>query len=481
MSNFELIDFDNDNISSIIIKLKDKSVSVPSWDKLKKDYEPTLHSILSDTTVLKDKIRSDGQVDRSARIIVGLEKLHVRRMAEFTYSIPVKRVYSNIDDNDTRKQISKAIEAIYRNAHINSENIKRSTSLYASCEIFSVWYAVKKSNTLYGFQSEYKLKCKTFSPMNGVCLYPLLNEMDDMIAMSFEYTKKVNDKKITYFETYTEDKHYIWRQGIDAGGWESVLTQVTEDGVVMNGEDIALMKIPGVYAWRSKPVYDGLSPIRAEIEYSLSRNSNVISYNSAPLLKVSGMSKGSEAKGEAYRIIRCEQGGDVSYVSWSQSIEALKYHVDTMEKLYWSQAQIPDISFENMKGLGNIGYDARQTLLSDAHLRIGDEKGLWIEFLERECNVIKAFLKIMNRKWETEVDNVVVDHIITPYVQNDELTEINKRMKANGNKPIESQLESIQKYGESDDAIATLKQIQVENAVEAAQNASAFNLDNQVL
>lgn len=481
MVDFSSIDFDNRDISETISLLKEKSVSVPSWEELKKDYDPTLHAILSDATTLKDKIRSDGQVDKSARIIVGLEKLHVKRMAEFTYSIPVKRVYSNLEDNDTRKQISKAIESIYRNVRIDSENIKRAIALYASCEIFTVWYAVKKPNTLYGFQSEYKLKCKTFSPMDGVRLYPLLNEMDDMLAMSFEYTKTVKDKEVTFFETYTEDKHYIWKQGLDSGSWESVLMQTTEDGEIANGEEIVLMKIPGIYGSRPQPVFAGLSPIRSEIEYSLSRNSNVIAYNSAPLLKVAGEIKGRENKGEAYRIFRCEQGGDVSYVSWSQSIEALKYHVDKMEKLYWSQAQIPDISFENMKGLGNIGYDARQTLLTDAHLRIGDEIGMWTEFLERECNVIKAFLKVMNTKWKDDIDNVVVEHVITPYIQNDELAEINKRMKANGNKPIESQLESIQKYGESSDASATLKQIQEENAVEASQSASAFNLDNQVI
>lgn len=481
MVDFSAIDFNSSDISDVISSLKEKSVSVLSWNKLKTDYEPTLHSILSDTTTLKDKIRSDGQVDKSARIIVGLEKLHVKRMSEFTFAIPVKRVYSNIEGNEIRLQITKAIESIYRNARIDSENLKRATSLYASCEIFTVWYAVKKTNNLYGFESEYKLKCKTFSPMDGVALYPLFSEMDDMLAMSFEYTKKIKDEEFVFFETYTESKHYIWKNGKDGDKWEAVLTQATDDGEIANGEDIVLMKIPGVYAWKALPIFDGLSPIRTEIEYSLSRNSNVIAYNSAPLLKIVGGVKGQEDKGESYRVVRCESGGDVSYVSWSQSIEALKYHVETMEKLYWSQAQLPDLSFDNMKGLGNIGYDARQTILTDAHLRVGDESGLWLEFLERECNVIKAFLKIMNKKWESEIDNVLVEHVITPYIQNDELAEINKRMKANGNKPIESQLESIQKYGESSDASATLKQIQEEGAVEAAQSASAFNLNNQVL
>lgn len=481
MIDFNSIDFDNSNVSEIIDALKTKSVSIPSWEKLEKDYEPTKHKILTDNETLKDKIRSDGQVDKSARIPIGLEKLHVKRIAEFTFSIPVKRVYSNLEDNNTRKEIVKAIEAVYKNVRIDTENLKRAVAYYAACEIFTVWYAVKRPNSLYGFQSEYKLKCKTFSPMDGVKLYPLLNEYDDMLAMSFEYKKKVKDKDIIFFETYTSDKHYIWKSVGEDDKWEPVLTTSTEDGKIANGEEIVLMKIPGVYGWRLFPVYHGLSPIREEIEYSVSRNSNVIAYNSAPLLKIIGGVKGQESKGEAQRVVRCENGGNVDYVSWAQSIEALKYHVDVMEKMYWMQAQMPDLSFENMKGLGNIGYDARQTLLTDAHLKIGDESGMWIEFLERECNVIKAFLKVMNRKWADEVDNVQVEHIITPYIQNDELAEINKRMKANGGKAIESQLESIQKYGESSDASATLKQIQTEGAIESANSANAFNLDNQVL
>ena len=77
-----------------------------------------------------------------------------------------------------------------------------------------------------------------------------------------------------------------------------------------------------------------------------------------------------------------EQGGDVSYVSWSQAIEAVKYHVETLLRLFWMQSQIPDISFDNLTKLGNIGYDARKTLLTDAHLKVGDESGSWIELLD---------------------------------------------------------------------------------------------------
>ena len=444
----------------MINDLKEKSVDVPCWDKLLRLYEPTLHEIVFDTVTRKDKIRKDGSKEVASRIYVGLEKLLVKRMTEFMFAIPVKRVYHNIDGNETRQQIAKAIEAIYKYARIDSENIKRGNAYFASCEIFTIWYVVDKPNTLYGFNSKYKLKCKTYSPMDGVKLYPLFDDLGDMLAMSFEYKKKVGDEEITYFETYTADRHYKWKQ--QGKGWETV-------GTV---EEIKLMKIPGVYAFRPVPVYHGLSRLRRELEYTLSRNSDVIAYNSAPVLKIAGQIKGEEDKGESKRIYRVENGGDVSYVSWSQSIEALKYHVETLLKLFWMQSQMPDVSFDNMKSLGNIGYDARQMLLTDAHLKVGDESGAWMEFFEREASVIKEFLKHMNESWKNEVDDIEIEHVISPFIQNDEDATADRLLKLNGGKPVMSQLESIRQAGYSNDAEATMEQIQKEDSMASQSRIS---------
>lgn len=455
----QIIDL-NRTVDNIINDLKRKSFLIPLWEILIKDYEPTLHEIVRDNITRKDKIRKDGTKEEASRIYIGLEKLLTKRMTEFMFAIPVKRVYHNIEGNEIRQQIAKSIEAIYKYARIDSENIKRGTAYFASCEIFTIWYVVEKPNTLYGFNSRYKLKCKTYSPMDGVKLYPLINELDDMLAMSFEYKKKVQDEEITYFETYTSDKHYKWRQ--NGNGWEQVGTD----------ENITLLKIPGIYAFRPVPIYHGLTRIRKELEYTLSRNSDVIAYNAAPVIKIAGQIKGDEDKGESRRIYRVENGGDVSYVSWSQAIEALKYHVETLLKLYWMQSQMPDVSFDNMKSLGNIGYDARQMLLTDAHLKVGDESGPWIEFFERESSVIKEFLKHMNVSWANEIDNIEIEHIITPFIQNDESATADRLLKLNGGKPVMSQLESIQQAGYSNDAQATLEQIQREDATASQSRIS---------
>ena len=439
-------------ISTMISELKERSYDAPDWAKLVLDYEPEKHTIVNDRGGRKDKVHSDGTVDKAARIPLGLEKLLTKRVTDFTFAIPPKRVYSNTE-SDVQKAISKAIEAIYKHAHINAENIKRGEAYYASCEIFTLWYVVENPNTLYGFKSKFKLKCRTFSPMDGSKLYPLFDETGDMLAMSLEYTQNVKNVAVTYFETYTADSYHKWKQTGQGGEWEEVKT-----------EKISILKIPGSFLSRPKPVYDGLQKLREDLEYTISRNSDIVAYNSAPILKIVGDLNGEENKGETRRIYRVTEGGDVSYVSWMQSVEALQLHINNLLKYFWMQSQMPDISFDNLKSLGNIGYSARKMLLTDTHLKIGEEMGAWTEFLNRECNVIKAFLKEMNTEWKDEIDGVSVEHIITPFIIEDEQEQIDMHIKANGGKPVESQRESIMRIGKSENVDETLRQINEQSA-----------------
>ena len=107
-------------------------------------------------------------------------------------------------------------------------------------------------------------------------------------------------------------------------------------------------------------------------------------------------------------------------------------------------------------------------------LKIGEETGAWIEGFEREANVIKAFLSKMNTKWAARMDEITVEHIITPFIQEDEMTQIEKWMKGNGNKPIISQKESIKRAGISDDPDATYKEILEEDEAEATRTAASM-------
>jgi len=454
----------NQEASVAIDHLRQKSLDIPSWADLLLDYEPRNHRVINDKVSRRDKVRKDRQgniisIEPAARITFGLERLLTNRVSEFMFSTPVRRLYHNVNDDATRAEIVKTIESIYKVARIDTENLKRAKLYFSTCELFTLWYTVRHPSSVYGFDSNFKLKCKTFSPMDGTLLWPLFDEYGDLIAMSLEYSVHRGYDTSYYFETYTSSEHIKWQH--DGGKWREL----------DRTPNIQLMKIPGVYIFRNRPIWDGLSVIRDEIEYTLSRNSDVIAYNAAPVLKVAGQVKGREDKGETRRVYRVENGGDVAYVSWTQAIDALKYHVSSLLNMFWSQAQMPDISFDNMKDLGNIGFDARQTLLTDAHLKVGDESGPWIEALEREGNVIKAFLKLMRPEWASDIDALDIEHVITPFIQNNADNEASRILKLNGNKPVMSHLESIRYAGFSTDPENTLKQIQLEEKIDSSTRA----------
>jgi hypothetical protein len=452
------IDFNQD--PGLLIKtLKQKSIDVPAWSRIEEEYEPMRHKILFDHTRRMDKVLSNKKVEKAARIAIGLEKLHAHRIADFAFAKPVKRTYLGSTDED--KDIINAMEAIYKKAHINNVNKKRGLAYFASCEICTIWYAVPKpGNADYGFSSDWKLKCKTYSPMDGVSLYPYIDEVDDMFAMSFEYQVEGSSETVTYFETYTQDRHVKWRED-------------GNDYKVLVDEKIIIGKIPAIYLYRDLPIFAGLSGLREEMEYEISEERDVIAYNSAPILKVSGAIQGEPVKGETRRVVHVESGGDVGYVSWAQSTEASKNNFNTLKNLYWSQAQLPDISFENMKGLGNIGYDARQTLFADAKLKVEGETGDFVEFLEREGNVLKAFLKVMNPEWAKRLDEIEIEHTINVYDYADQKSQIEIWTAANGGKALISQRESIEKAGLTQDSYKTYDDIQNEEgqAAEARVNS----------
>lgn len=470
----QIIDRSRD-LNEIISDLMVKSTNPPSWEKLKEVLYAFNHKIAGNDSGRVDIIHDDGTVDEAAQIPLGLEELLINRINQFMHTIPVKREYQNIEDVEVRQEIAKAIEKIYEEADIDTINMDRGLAYFAACEMFTLWYAVKKKNNIYGFESDYKLKCKVYSPMlDDVELYPLLDEMDDMIAMSFKYKKKVGDKDLEFFETYTDKKKYKWVRG-ENGNWEDVIFYADAEGNVTYGDDIVILKIPGVYAWRKRPTYKpGSCELREDVEYTHSRDSDITAWNATPLLKVAGMVEGDTDKEEARRIIRVENTGDVSYVSWDQSGEANEKHINRSLSFFWQINQMADISVDRMIQLNSIGYDARMTIFIDVFLKIGEESKPLLQAYRREGNVIKAFLKIMNPKWAKEVDNVRIKHIITPYIPKDEMQEIEKRMKANGGKAIESHLESIIRYGKSKDAKATLKEIQAEQTEETKSTISSL-------
>ncbi len=443
------------NSKSIIADLKEKSVIVPAWggrNGLQREYDPRRHPVMSHA-LYPDIVQDDGTLDRVTRITYDLQRLAVKRMSELCNGIPVKRIYR--PENDRQKEVATAMEKIYKCNRIDSLNTERCTMLFAGCEVMTLWYATETRNTVYGFNSPLKLRCRNFSPMLGDELYPLFDEYGDMIAMSVGYTRKVGGKSVSFFDTYTTDTHYKWSN--EENGW-----------TLVEQENYTVGKIPAIYMWRPTPIWEDTSRIVFEMEWAMSRNGNYLRKNSKPLFVVMAdeqIAYGDEASenAEARAIMQYPKGSTANYVTWTQAIDNLKFYITELRQSFFTQLQLPDWSYESMKSNAMSG-ESRKQLFIDCQLKVKDEAGRLMEFYDREVNVVKSFLKLaMRQQYANDIDALPVENVITPFTITDEGDTINHLLSANGNKPIISQRESIEMYGASTNVDKTLQEIQAES------------------
>jgi hypothetical protein len=320
---------------------------------------------------------------------------------------------------------------------------------------------VEAANISYGFKSKFKLKATIFSPAKGDILYPLFDATGDMIAFSREFSITEDKNTSTYFETWVSGKYYQWKQkGAD---WE-----------LAKSETLAIDKIPIIYSNRPQPLWDDGDNGKVEqLEKLLSENGDIIDYHAAPVLILKGALQGAPVKGESNKVFVSVDGtGGAEYVTWPQSPEAIKFQFESLLRLFWMDLQLPDLSYDNVKGIGATSGVALKLLFSDAHLKCGDESEMYEEIIEREYSVIKAYLGAFNTEWKGSIEDLSVEPEIRFYIVGDERERIEVLIAANGSKPLVSQEQSVQLAALSEDPAADFLKIQAEYA--KGEDRSAF-------
>lgn len=458
MPTIEQIFTEGRDAAEIIADLRAKSISVPSWYDLEKAYNPEKHPVITEPTY--NDLMEGGKVDRVTRITYDLQRLAVKRMKELCFGIPVKRVYDTHDD-EAQQRAADIIEEIFKRNRIDSVNLDRATKLFASCEVMTLWYGVQQKNNLYGVPSDIKVRCATYSPMDGDTLYPLFDERGDLIALSVEYTRMVKDRRVTYFDAYTADKHKKW---CNDNGWTEIAS-----------EDISLGKIPAVYTYRPTPIWEDTSRLVYEMEWAMSRNGNYIRKNSRPMLAVYADEQipvgQSPAQDEAFKdVAQFPIGSRVEYVTWAQSIESLKFHLSELRQQFFTQLQLPDWSYESMKSTPMSG-ESRKQLFIDAQLKVKDESARLLEMLDREVNVIKEFVAVIDPSLKNALEELSVTSEITPFTLTGKEDEVGLYSIATGGKAMMSQKTAIARLGFVKDADEELEQIANEAAQESMVGA----------
>lgn len=470
--------FSKETSGEVIAELKSRRyIPNPDVESAKKALDPELHNI-NDPLLRPDKrvkVDNDNEansaqkvievggeessnyrIEKVARIKLALQKLIIKRAVAFLFGNPV--IYNNDAKGVNQEMIEKALKRILYDVKSNSLNRKIARAVFGFKECAELWYPVEKENSNYGFKSKFKLRCALFSPAFGDTLYPYFDETGDMTAFSREFSRTESglvDKSINYFETYTDEEHWLWKQG--ANGFEVV------DGYP---KTVAIGKIPIIYAHQEEFETQDVDSLIDRLETLLSNFADTNDYHAAPKIFIKGELKGFSKKGESGAIIEGEDGSDAKYLAWQNAPESVKLEIETLLRMIYAITQTPDISFDSVKGLGAISGIALQLLFMDAHLKVQDKREIFDEYLQRRVNVIKAFIGLFNTSLQKDCDEMEIEPEITPYMLTSEIDEINKWLAANGNKPLVSQKQSVKAANLSQDTDADFEQIQEESSRE---------------
>lgn len=463
--------------NAVIPELKShRYIAQPDTEAANKALNPKLHDI-NDPVLRPDKrvkVTDDEQGESAqkvidtngestnfrtvkvARVALAIQKLIISRAVSFCFGNAPE--YNNTPENEKQAMIVKALNRILYDVKSKSLNRKIGRSIFGYKECAEYWHMVEKPKThsKYGFPTKFKMRCTLFSPAYGDTLYPFFDETGDVVAFSRSFSRKDSkDNAVDYFETFTDTEHWLWVNG--QNGYE-----------VAPGypKPVAIGKIPVIYGNQPKFETEDVDALIDRLEALLSNFADTNDYHASPKIFTTGQITGWAKKGESGAVIEGEEGATMQYVSWQQAPEAVKLEIETLLRMIYTITQTPDISFDSVKGLGAISGVALKLLFMDAHLKVQDKMEIFDDYLQRRVNVLLAYIGMMNTSLEEECEQVEIEPEIIPYMITSDIDDLNYWLTANGNKPVISQEESVERVGLSKDPAKTVQKIKEEQSAE---------------
>ena len=402
--------------------------------KYNNEYDVKKHGIFTnlvkypDRTVITDYV-DENNIKRSKTVIIPLNRIGlpyqkkiVSIATTFFCGNPIK--YTNNNENEELyKSFQKVIEK--NKMKFIDRDVIQSVSRFT--EVAELWYHIEEPNEDYGFPSKFKLKVKILTPDINK-LYPVFDSNDNLVSFAREW--KVKNK--TFFEVYTAENIIKFEKEKDWVQTESVINPIG--------------KIPIVYRKQEDVEWADVQSAIERLEgiYSSTAESN--DRFAFPILKVKGKVTGQLTQDKSGRVFQLDEGADIEFANQPNAGENITVEINRLERDIHDFTSTPNISFDNMKGLGNMmaGSSAEFLFLS-AHLKVMDKLSIHIPALQRRISIIESYLKLFNVKYKN--DTLDVEPVVTPFVINNDADFIRSLMEANGGKPIYSQEYSMQKAG----------------------------------
>lgn len=392
-----------------------------------KQYNPKWHDVL-DEGKRKDKIISgvdengnpsqrEGLTVKVARLPLPEQKKIVLLASAFLGTPSL----SSTPKPGTETDMLSVIESISEDNKLDYKfkNIAKKTMSERECA--EIWFTEPAEKDYWdGTPMEgilLKLRMRILSPSLGDTLYPVYDNYGDMVAFGRYYEMVVQDfatntigQKEIHFDVYTKDRFYFTYK--DQGGhwvFNNDQSVTLEDGTKTGAKGIPNMigKIPVVYYFQPYTEWHDVQEMIDRLETKISNHADTNDYFDSPIVFAEGEITGFAEKGERGKVLEGKNGAKVSYLTWDNAPESTRMEVDNLIKFINTYTHTPNISFDNIKGLGTFTGIALKMFFMDAHLKASDKEEIFGESVQRRINYLKHAIAVLSPKFKSAVRLVI--------------------------------------------------------------------------
>ena len=432
----EIIQLEPDEAWSLLTEKEDRLVDA---ETIESQLNPEEHDVM-DTTIRPDKtVKKYAGKDNAGksiytessqsvnRLAVPFQELIVNRAVGFILGNPVELISNPESDQDV--SLFDMVKRSWDKNKMDYVNREIARTLFSETEVAELWYVVKDDTFWKEDGIVVRPKVKVLKPSDGNTLIPIFDEYDDMIAFSRLYTIERDDTDIEVLDVYTAEKIYRF-ENADSIGLVDVQTN-------------PFGKIPVIYYSQPYPDWYKVQMLIDRFETLMSNFADTNDYFGSPMVFLNGKVEGFAQKGEQGKVLQGEKGSTAQYLSWDSAPDAIKLEIETLKELIYTLTQTPDISFSQMKGLGNLSGVALKMMFLDAHMKVENKIEIMGQMFQRRINILKKICTIANIKLEPALKTLDIEPMFTPYLPRNEAEEIDTLTTATGGKAVMSQKTAI--------------------------------------
>ncbi len=391
----------------------------------------------------KDYTQGKNKTIEAERLVVNFQKKIVNTASSFLFG-EAPSITPTDPENEAGAEILRTLKA----NRINSKLLDFSEAVMSST----------MGVLIFSLEDE-EIKTRCFNSDNGIYT-PYFDPYGNLKAFFWEF--EIDD--INYLWVFDEKNLYMYE---GEGEYKFVDSEA-------HGFDV----IPVVFLEQPEPEWWDVKEMIDRVEMIISKLAGSNNYFAFPILKLKGGTFKNEA-GEEETLIDVEEDGhslllgyaekngqvieaDAEFLQRDTGVDSIKLEIEYLKEFIFNISQTPDLSFDNVKGIGAVSGRALLLMLQDAINKAKRNHGKYRVVIERVINVIKSGMKATQPALKTEeVDFDIQFNLSLP---SDLAEEIRTIMEATGGKPVLSQESGVKLSPFTNDIQKELEALQDEKA-----------------